>query len=48
MKIVERAVVSSKREGVIGNSHTEEGAVAGATREALFQIMPKAIGLNVG
>ncbi len=48
MKIVERAVVSSKREGVIGNSHTEEGAVAGATREALSQVMPKAIGLNVG
>lgn len=48
MKIVERAVVSSKREGVISDSHTEEGAVAGATREALSQIMPKAIGLNVG
>lgn len=48
MKIVERAVVSSKREGVIHESHTEEGAVAGATREALSQIMPKALGLNVG
>lgn len=48
MKIVERAVVSSKREGVIQDSHTEEGAVAGATREALSQIMPKALGLNVG
>jgi hypothetical protein len=48
MKIVERAVVSSKREGVITDCHTEEGAVAGATREALSQIMPKAIGLNVG
>jgi len=48
MKIIERAVVSSKREGVIGDSHTEEGAVAGATREALSQIMPKAMGLNVG
>jgi hypothetical protein len=48
MKIVERAVVSSKREGVIGDSHSEEGAVAGATREALSQIMPKALGLNVG
>lgn len=48
MKIVERAVVSSKREGVISDSHVEEGAVAGATREALSQIMPKAIGLNVG
>lgn len=48
MKIIERAVVSSKREGVISDSHVEEGAVAGATREALSQIMPKAIGLNVG
>lgn len=48
MKIVERAVVSSKREGVIGDSHAEEGAVAGATREAISQIMPKAVGLNVG
>lgn len=48
MKIIERAVVSSKREGVINESHVEEGAVAGATREALTQIMPKALGLNVG
>ncbi|RCX19966.1 HutP protein [Anaerobacterium chartisolvens] len=48
MKIVERAVVSAKREGVITDSHVEEGAVAGATREAISQIMPKAIGLNVG
>lgn len=48
MKIVERAVVSSKREGLISDSHLEEGAVAGATHEALSQIMPKAIGLNVG
>ena len=48
MKIVERAVVSAKREGVIIDSHVEEGAIAGATREALSQIMPKALGLNVG
>lgn len=48
MKIIERAVVSSKWEGVIQESHVEEGAVAGATREALSQIMPKALGLNVG
>ena len=48
MKIVERAVVSSKREGVITESHAEQGAVAGATREAISQIMPKAVGLNVG
>lgn len=48
MKIIERAVVSAKREGVIIESHAEEGAIAGATREALGQITAKAIGLNVG
>jgi hypothetical protein len=47
-KIVERAVVAAKREGVIKDSHADEGAVAGAAREALAQIMPKALGLNVG
>ncbi|SMB98356.1 HutP protein [Thermanaeromonas toyohensis ToBE] len=47
-KIVERAVVAAKREGVIREVHAEEGAVAGATREALSQLMPKALGLNVG
>jgi hypothetical protein len=41
-------VVAPKREGVIKETHADEGAVAGATREALAQIMPKAIGLNVG
>jgi len=48
VKIIERAVVSAKREGVIIESHAEEGAVAGATREALNQIANKAIGLNIG
>ncbi len=48
MKVIERAVVAAKREGIIGDHHNEEGAVAGAAREALSQIMPKAIGLNIG
>ncbi|MEG2388405.1 MAG: HutP family protein [Clostridia bacterium] len=49
MRIVERSVVAAKREGVISSSeYREEGAVAGATREALSQINGKAIGLNVG
>ena len=48
MKIVERSVVAAKREGIIGATHQEEGAVAGATREAISQISSKAIGLNVG
>lgn len=47
-KITEKAVVAAKREKVIREVHAEEGAVAGATREALSQIMPKALGLNVG
>ncbi|MGI6549141.1 MAG: HutP family protein [Syntrophomonadales bacterium] len=47
-KIVERAVVAAKREGVIKDTHPDEGAIAGATREAISQIMPKALGLNVG
>ncbi|GAV22311.1 HutP family protein [Carboxydothermus pertinax] len=47
-KIVERAVVAAKREGVIKETHADEGAVAGATREAISQLMAKALGLNVG
>ena len=34
--------------GVIHNSHSEEGAVAGAAYEALSQINSKALGLNIG
>ncbi len=48
-KILERAVVAAKREGVIAeNCHPEEGAVAGAAHEAVSQIINKAVGLNLG
>ncbi|GAA0723267.1 HutP family protein [Clostridium malenominatum] len=47
-KIVERALVASKRSGVIKDCHVHDGAVAGATREAILQILSKASGLNVG
>ena len=47
-KIIERAIVAAKREQVIKDNHLDEGAVAGATREALAQILNKAYGLNVG
>ncbi len=47
-KILERATVAAKREGVIGNSHSEEGAVAGAAHEAIQQIQTKCAGLNLG
>lgn len=48
MKIVERTVVAAKREGLIGDTHLEEGTAMGAAREALAQITTKALGLNVG
>lgn len=48
MRIVERAVVAAKREGLISDTYHEEGAVAGAAHEAITQIMGKALGLNVG
>ena len=48
MKMVERAVVCAKREGLIGDTHHEEGTVAGAAREALSQVTTKALGLSVG
>ncbi len=48
MRIVERAVVAAKREHIISDMHREEGAVAGATREAITQVTSKAFGLPVG
>lgn len=47
-KIIERSVVASKREGVIGETHAEEGAAAGAAHEAVSHIINKSIGMNVG
>lgn len=47
-KIIERAVVSSVREGVIKDVNREEGAIIGAARDAVNQISQKAMGLNVG
>ena len=47
-KIIERALVASKRTGVIKDCHVHDGAVAGAAREAIMQVALKANGLNVG
>ncbi|WP_408956525.1 HutP family protein [Natroniella sp. ANB-PHB2] len=47
-KIIERAIVAAKREGIIKNTHADQGAVAGATHEALKQIHSKAVGFDVG
>ena len=47
-KIIERALVATKRSGIIEDCHLHDGAVAGATREAIMQVSAKANGLNVG
>ncbi|MDD4569294.1 MAG: HutP family protein [Tepidanaerobacteraceae bacterium] len=48
-KIIERTLVAAKREGIIKeNVHVLEGALIGATREALSQVLQKAVGFNVG
>lgn len=48
IRIIECCVVAAKRENIIGETHYEEGAVAGAAREAISQITMKAIGFNIG
>lgn len=47
-KIIERAIVASRRTGIINECHVHDGAVAGAAREAIMQVSSKAMGLNVG
>ena len=47
-KIIERAVVASRRSGVTKECFVHDGAVAGATREAIIQVSSKTIGLNIG
>lgn len=47
-KIIERAVVAAQRQGLVPANHVGEGAVAGAARGALEQMVAKAVGLNVG
>ena len=48
MKLIERAVVAARREKVIGDTHHEQGAVAGAAHDAISQVATKAFGLSVG
>jgi hypothetical protein len=47
-KIIERSLVASKRTGIIKDCHVHDGAIAGATREAIMQVADKANGLSVG
>ncbi len=47
-KVIERTIVAARREGLIGETHLEEGAVAGAAHEAIAMLDSKALGLNIG
>lgn len=47
-EIIERAVIAAKRENIIDESHVAQGSVAGAAHDAVAQIMPRTMGLNVG
>jgi len=47
-KIIESALVASKRKNIIKDCHLHDGAITGAVREALQQINAKTNGLNVG
>jgi hypothetical protein len=46
--VIERAIAISRRNGVTKEGHVQDGAIAGATREAISQIAQKALGLNGG
>lgn len=47
-KILESALVAAKRNELIREEHLHEGAVIGATRDAVIQVANRANGQNVG
>lgn len=47
--VIERAIIASRKSGLSrGECHLDDGAIAGAAREAVGQVTSKAIGLNGG
>ena len=46
--IIERAILASRKAGLTKENHVQDGAIAGAAREAVSQIAVKAVGLNGG
>ena len=47
-KILESALVAAKRNNLIREEHLHEGAVIGATRDAIMQIYNRASNQNIG
>lgn len=46
--VIERAIIASRKSGLIEECHVHDGAIAGAAREAIMQIASRATGLNGG
>lgn len=46
--IIEKAIHASRKSGVTKECHVEDGAIAGAAREAITQIANRSMGLNGG
>lgn len=46
--VIERAIIASRKSGITKECHVQDGAIAGATRDAIMQIAVKATGLNGG
>ncbi len=46
--IIENAVIAARRENLIKETHTHQGAVAGAAHDAISQVERRAGGLSVG
>ena len=46
--IIERVIIASRKTSVTRENHVQDGALAGASREALQQVLEKSIGLNGG
>lgn len=46
--VIERAILASRRNGITTECHVDDGAIAGAAKDAIMQIAVKSSGLNGG
>ncbi len=46
--VIERAILASRRNGITSECHVDDGAIAGAAKDAIMQIAVKSSGLNGG
>lgn len=46
--VIERAILASRKNGITKECHVQDGAIAGAAKDAIMQIAVKSAGLNGG